>query len=131
MALRHPTDSISTIVPKTALIEDDALLAQARDHFGHNPVRVPQTKPVKMPKGRGRRAIVTTMKYEGPFILEWLAYHRAIGFDDILVYTNDCDDGTDDMLAMLMRKRGRRTQRQQVSGNGPQAATCRLANGGR
>ena len=104
MALRHPTDSISKIVPKTSLIEDADLLAQAHDHFGHDPVRVPEIDPVAMPKGRGRRAIVTTMKNEGPFILEWLAYHRAIGFDDVLVYTNDCDDGTDDMLDLLMQK---------------------------
>ena len=104
MALRHPVDSISKIVPKTSLIEDAGLLAQAQDYFGHDPVRVPEIAPATMPKGRGRRAIVTTMKNEGPFILEWLAYHRAIGFDDIIVYTNDCDDGTDDMLELLMRK---------------------------
>ncbi len=39
--------------------------------------------------------IVTAMKNEGPFILEWAAYHLSIGFDQFLVYTNDCDDGTD------------------------------------
>ena len=41
------------------------------------------------------RLIVTAMKNEGPFILEWAAYHRAIGVDQFLVYTNDCEDGTD------------------------------------
>ncbi len=41
------------------------------------------------------RLIVTAMKNEGPFILEWAAYHLSIGFDQFLVYTNDCDDGTD------------------------------------
>ena len=41
------------------------------------------------------RLIVTAMKNEGPFILEWAAYHLSIGFDRFLVYTNDCDDGTD------------------------------------
>lgn len=35
------------------------------------------------------------MKNEGPFCLEWVAFHQAIGFDRFLVYTNDCDDGTD------------------------------------
>ncbi len=44
------------------------------------------------------------MKNEGPFILAWLAYHRAIGVDDFLVYTNDCDDGTDTMLSLLQSK---------------------------
>ncbi len=104
MALRHPTDSVSTIVPKSSLIEDDALRRQAKDAFGHKALRAPKVKLRNVPKGRGRRAIITTMKNEGPFILEWLAYHRAIGFDDILVYTNDCTDGTDTMLDLLMDK---------------------------
>ena len=41
------------------------------------------------------RLIVTAMKNEGPFILEWAAHHLATGFDKFLVYTNDCEDGTD------------------------------------
>ncbi|MBD3764686.1 MAG: glycosyltransferase family 2 protein [Rhodobacterales bacterium] len=44
------------------------------------------------------------MKNEGPFILEWLAYHRMIGVQDFLIYTNDCTDGTDTMLQMLQDK---------------------------
>ena len=48
--------------------------------------------------------IVTTMKNEGPFLLEWIAYHRAIGVSDFLVYTNDCTDGTDRMLKLLQKK---------------------------
>ncbi len=43
----------------------------------------------------GKRLIVTTMKNEGPFMLEWIAYNRSIGFTDFLIYTNDCADGTD------------------------------------
>ncbi|MFU8777865.1 MAG: glycosyltransferase family 2 protein, partial [Roseovarius sp.] len=104
MALRHPTESISRIVPKSSLIEHPPLLDRAHVYFDHTPVRVPEIKPNAPEGGRGRAAIVTTMKNEGPFILEWLAYHRAIGFDDILVYTNDCTDGTDTMLQLLERK---------------------------
>ena len=104
MALRHPSKKISQIVPKTGLIEHPPLLQQSQAYFGHAPVRIPQISPVKVPKGRGRCAIVTTMKNEGPFILEWLAYHLAVGFDDIVVYTNDCTDGTDTMLDLLQNK---------------------------
>jgi hypothetical protein len=104
MALRHPTPSISKIVPKTSLIEHPPLIEMSEQYWGHKPVRMPELEADALPKGKGRRAIVTTMKNEGPFILEWLAYHRAIGFDDILVYTNDCTDGTDTMLQMLERK---------------------------
>ncbi len=35
------------------------------------------------------------MKNEGPFILEWVAHNLAIGVTDFLIYTNDCEDGTD------------------------------------
>ncbi|MFQ5624509.1 MAG: glycosyltransferase family 2 protein [Paracoccaceae bacterium] len=49
----------------------------------------------------GSRLIVTTMKNEGPFILEWIAYNLSVGFTDFLVYTNDCDDHTDDILVRL------------------------------
>ena len=45
--------------------------------------------------------IVTTMRNEGRHLLEWVAYHRAIGVTDFLIYTNDCDDGTDTLLDLL------------------------------
>ncbi|OUS04178.1 hypothetical protein A9Q96_14545 [Rhodobacterales bacterium 52_120_T64] len=48
-----------------------------------------------------RALIVTCMRDEGPFILEWLAHHKAIGFTDFLIYSNDCGDGTDLMLDRL------------------------------
>ena len=44
---------------------------------------------------------VSMMKDEAPFLLEWIAHHLAVGFTDILVYTNDCSDGTDTMLMRL------------------------------
>ena len=104
MALRHPTDSVSKIVPKTSLIEDAAILARATGEFGHKPVRMPEETLAKSTGKARRTAIVTTMKNEGPFILEWIAYHRAIGVSDFLVYTNDCTDGTDSMLKLLQKK---------------------------
>ena len=104
MALRHPTPIISKIVPKTSLIEHAALVEQSETFWQHKPLRMPKLEISVSKDGRGRCAIVTTMKDEGPFILEWLAYHRAIGFDDFLVYTNDCSDGTDTMLQLLQSK---------------------------
>lgn len=41
------------------------------------------------------RLIFTCARNEGPFLLEWVAHHRAIGFSDILIFTNDCEDATD------------------------------------
>ncbi|MBT8410953.1 MAG: glycosyltransferase family 2 protein [Octadecabacter sp.] len=48
-----------------------------------------------------RVTAITPMKNEGPFILEWLAYHRLIGINDFIVFTNDCTDGTDAILERL------------------------------
>lgn len=44
---------------------------------------------------------VLTVRNEGAFLLEWLAHHRACGFTDFLVFSNDCQDGTDLMLDRL------------------------------
>jgi len=41
------------------------------------------------------------VRNEGAFLLEWLAHHRACGFDHFVVFSNDCQDGTDDMLDRL------------------------------
>lgn len=46
--------------------------------------------------------LVAIMRDEGPHVLEWVAHHRAAGFDRILVFTNDCSDGTDRILDRLM-----------------------------
>lgn len=44
---------------------------------------------------------VAFTKNEGRFLLEWLAYHRAIGVGDFLIYTNDCEDGSPALLDRL------------------------------
>lgn len=44
---------------------------------------------------------VLTLRNEAAFLLEWLAFHRAVGFTDFLVFSNDCQDGTDVMLDHL------------------------------
>ena len=105
MSIRHPVTQTSRIVAKTSLIESDRLLTLASDAFDFKPVRAPEVELEAPERGAGNRtAIVTTMKNEGPFILEWLAYHRAIGVEDFMVYTNDCTDGTDTMFDLLQSK---------------------------
>lgn len=49
----------------------------------------------------GRKVLVTTMKNEGPYLLEWLAYHKSIGITDFCIFSNDCTDGTNLMLNRL------------------------------
>ena len=50
---------------------------------------------------KSRYMIVTAMKNEGPYILDWVAHHMSLGFDHFLVVTNDCNDGTDRILDRL------------------------------
>ena len=47
------------------------------------------------------RLIFTCVRNEGPFLLEWVAFHRLAGFSDVLIFTNDCDDGSDVIAARL------------------------------
>lgn len=44
---------------------------------------------------------VLCVRNEGAFLIEWLAHHRVCGVTDFLVFSNDCDDGTDAMLDRL------------------------------
>ncbi|HEX4293970.1 MAG TPA: glycosyltransferase family 2 protein [Rhizomicrobium sp.] len=53
-----------------------------------------------MPPNR-RVTEVAFTKNEGRFLLEWIAYHRAIGVGDFLIYTNDCEDESPALLERL------------------------------
>ncbi|MFQ5622814.1 MAG: glycosyltransferase family 2 protein [Paracoccaceae bacterium] len=53
------------------------------------------------PAGTARRVLFTAQKNEGPFILEWLALHKVVGFTRIIVFSNDCSDSSDDLLDVL------------------------------
>jgi hypothetical protein len=51
-----------------------------------------------------RTALAATMCNEGPYILEWVAYHRLIGFTEIVVCTNDCVDESTALLDVLAER---------------------------
>lgn len=46
-------------------------------------------------------AAVLCVRNEAAFLLDWLAWHRSIGVSDVVVVSNECDDGTDLMLDRL------------------------------
>jgi hypothetical protein len=50
---------------------------------------------------RRQAALVGTMRNDGIYILEWVAHHRALGFEHIFIYTNDNQDGSDALLGIL------------------------------
>lgn len=50
---------------------------------------------------RPAATLITCLRDEGPFLIEWLSYHRAIGFDRFIIGANDCTDGSHEMLLRL------------------------------
>lgn len=52
---------------------------------------------------RSRVVICSCLKNEGPYLLEWVAYHRLLGVDGFLLFDNDSNDGTSELLRDLDR----------------------------
>jgi hypothetical protein len=48
-----------------------------------------------------RKVLFSAMKNEAPFVLEWIAYHKVIGFDEIVICSNPSNDGLEEILAAL------------------------------
>lgn len=49
----------------------------------------------------GGATVVTTMKNEGAFMVEWAAHYLALGFDRFVICTNDCEDPTPEIALRL------------------------------
>jgi hypothetical protein len=47
---------------------------------------------------RHKLAVLSMASNEAPYLAEWIAHHLAIGVEKIFVYTNNNDDGTDEVL---------------------------------
>ena len=56
---------------------------------------------VKFSGMRMALVLFSAMRNEGPFLFDWIAYHRAIGFDRIFIVTNDCSDGSYPLLRKM------------------------------
>jgi hypothetical protein len=48
-----------------------------------------------------RFTVVCSVRNEGPFLVEWVAWYRLLGFTDIVVVTNDCTDASPALLDAL------------------------------
>jgi len=48
-----------------------------------------------------QKLILTCIKNEGAFLLDWIAHNLALGIDHFMIFTNDCDDGTDALAERL------------------------------
>ena len=127
MGIVFPGVPVETIVKKSGLTEDADLIALAKRR-GHKPVRLPKVASIPARPPNGSVAIVSVMKNEGPYILDWIAHNRAIGVDRFLIYTNDCDDGTEQILDGLADAGvARRDNPFRETGQGPQYAAFSAA----
>ncbi|PIV73414.1 MAG: hypothetical protein COW55_13110 [Rhodobacteraceae bacterium CG17_big_fil_post_rev_8_21_14_2_50_65_11] len=81
-----------------------------------------------MTSRHGDKVVLSCMRNEGMFLLEWVAYYRAIGFDKAVIVTNTCTDGTDLMLDRLDQMGYVRHLRNDWRGAGrPQMESLRIA----
>ena len=54
-------------------------------------------------KVRPRVAVCAIMRDEGSYVVEWVAYYRAIGFDEIIIYDHLSKDATTPICRALAR----------------------------
>ncbi len=89
---------------------DNTMASPAGDEFAGDPLEgfgQPQVGFALTALARGRvrprrgACLVAAARNEGPYLLEWLGYHRALGFEHAFIYTNDNWDGSDALLAAL------------------------------
>lgn len=73
-------------------------------------------------------ALVSCMRNEGLFVLEWLAYHSLLGFKKIVVFTNNCIDHSDRLLSRLQELGHiKHIEHSPAPGTSPQINAMRIA----
>ncbi|MEM6464759.1 MAG: glycosyltransferase family 2 protein [Pseudomonadota bacterium] len=101
MGVVFPSVPVNALVQKNTLVESQQLVEFVSEKLEANPIRLPAPDVIASRPETNTVTVVTAMKNEGPFILDWIAHNRAIGVTSHLVYTNDCEDGTDQLLDAL------------------------------
>lgn len=48
-----------------------------------------------------RTGVVTCIRNEAPYLLEWIAHYRVLGFEQIVIYDNESNDASADILGPL------------------------------
>lgn len=107
----RPTDDSPMRPPETAsdvfpIREDTPAIGMAAEQsflglMNRTQARNGRLVPLATPDKCDEIVVVTSMKNEGCFILEWIAYHLSIGVTHFVVYTNDCSDPTNEILDRL------------------------------
>jgi SAM-dependent methyltransferase len=59
--------------------------------------------PRAAPRLGARVGVVAIARNEAPYLLEWIAHYRVLGFDRIVIYDNDSNDATWRILTRLAK----------------------------
>ncbi|MEO0916764.1 MAG: glycosyltransferase family 2 protein, partial [Pseudomonadota bacterium] len=128
MGVADPGVPVNRLVRKSDLREAPDILALMQRAFDADPIRLPAPGNIPPRRETNRVTVVTAMKNEGAFILDWVAHNRAIGVSNMLVYTNDCSDGSEDLLSHLAEAGVTRCDNPyRATGKVPQHAAFRAA----
>ncbi len=64
---------------------------RSRSALSHVPIPVPTDNTTSSSQPKYKSAIVACARWEADNILEWVAYHKSLGFEHIYLYCNDDD----------------------------------------
>lgn len=79
------------------LVEERRLCDAMHRVFGH-----PASPPtIRRADGESPRVLVGLTRRDGPYLLEWIAHHRTLGFEDIRIYSADDRGASLDLLNRL------------------------------
>lgn len=62
---------------------------------------MPNRSSEARPSPDGDAVLFTSVRNEAAFLIEWIAFHKVIGFTRMVVYENESDDGTTQLLSAL------------------------------
>lgn len=68
------------------------------------PLMINCLKKLALPPPQKRCCVVATARDEGQYLLEFIAYYRAMGVDDIFIYSNDNMDDSESLLNLLAKR---------------------------
>ncbi len=67
----------------------------------HSPMQVLNFLSTSRVKSEKAILLVACFRNDGPYIIEWIAHHKALGFENICLFSNDNEDGSDLLLQAL------------------------------
>ncbi|MFC0811052.1 glycosyltransferase family 2 protein [Paracoccus panacisoli] len=99
-----PADALDPTAAMIAAIPPEECAAVAGEPLPEGDQLTARTENLKSgarPSSVGETVLFTSVRNEATFLIEWIAYHKVIGFERIIVFANASDDGTEALLEAL------------------------------